>query len=39
VVLDPVLRSSSGAVLLEGKGSAVLVERFTAFSVGGDAEH
>jgi hydroxymethylpyrimidine/phosphomethylpyrimidine kinase len=27
VVLDPVLRSSSGAVLLEGKGSAVLVER------------
>ena len=27
VVLDPVLRSSSGTVLLEGQGSAVLVER------------
>jgi hydroxymethylpyrimidine/phosphomethylpyrimidine kinase len=27
VVLDPVLRSSSGAVLLEPKGAAILVER------------
>src|SRR5271168_910452 len=27
VVLDPVLRSSSGAVLLEPKGAAILLER------------